>query len=217
MRQGGRSLGEIAGQLPISVWTARRWTLDIELTTDQKSAIRERARAPFRNANAAWCEARRDDRRRWQAAGRARAQRGELLHQAGCLLYWAEGSKSRNRVSITNSDVHLLRLFRRFLSECFGIEVGKLVMSVHVYLGNGLAIEDIENYWVSALELDRSCLRTPQINKRPAPTSGSKANKLPYGVASLSVARSTWLVQHIYGAIQKYGGFSEPRWLDMSR
>jgi hypothetical protein len=217
MRRDALSLGEIAGKLPISVSTARRWTLDIELNAEQKSAIRQRARAPFHDANAAWCEARRDDRRRWQAEGRARAQRGELLHQAGCLLYWAEGSKSRNRVQITNSDVHLLRLFRRFLSKCFGLGVEQLDMSVHVYLGNGLTIEEIEKYWVSALELDRTCLRTPQINKRPAATSGSKANKLPYGVASLCVARSTWLVQHIYGAIQEYGDFNEPRWLDMSR
>jgi hypothetical protein len=25
---------------------------------------------------------------------------------------------------------------------------------------------------------------------------------------------STAIVQHIYGAIQEYGGFDEPRWLD---
>jgi hypothetical protein len=26
--------------------------------------------------------------------------------------------------------------------------------------------------------------------------------------------RNTWIVQHIYGAIQEYGGFEEPAWLD---
>jgi hypothetical protein len=29
-----------------------------------------------------------------------------------------------------------------------------------------------------------------------------------------TVAKSTHLVQHIFGAIQEYGGFEEPRWLD---
>jgi hypothetical protein len=36
---------------------------------------------------------------------------------------------------------------------------------------------------------------------------------MPYGVCSLRV-NSTWMVQHIYGAIQEYGGFDEPAWLD---
>jgi hypothetical protein len=28
------------------------------------------------------------------------------------------------------------------------------------------------------------------------------------------VMKSTRIVQHIYGAIQEYAGFEEPRWLD---
>jgi len=41
-----------------------------------------------------------------------------------------------------------------------------------------------------------------------------RRNKLPYGVCSIRVRRSTRIVQHIYGAIQEYAGFDEPRWLD---
>jgi hypothetical protein len=33
-------------------------------------------------------------------------------------------------------------------------------------------------------------------------------------VCTLTVAKSTHLVQHIYGAIQEYARFEEPRWLD---
>jgi hypothetical protein len=38
-------------------------------------------------------------------------------------------------------------------------------------------------------------------------------SKLPHGVCTLRV-QSTWIVQHNYGAIQEYGGFDEPGWLD---
>ena len=31
---------------------------------------------------------------------------------------------------------------------------------------------------------------------------------------TIRVLKSTWLVQHIYGAIQEYGGFEESRWVD---
>jgi hypothetical protein len=103
-------------------------------------------------------------------------------------------------------------LFVRFLRDCFGIPDEDL--AVYVYTGNGLTIREIEDRWLDALDLPRAALRKHSINKRPAPTSGVKKNKLPYGVARLDVARSTWLVQHIYGAIQEYGDFDEPQWLD---
>jgi len=39
-------------------------------------------------------------------------------------------------------------------------------------------------------------------------------NRLPYGVCTVGGISQTRIVQHIYGAIQEYGGFDEPRWLD---
>ncbi len=84
---------------------------------------------------------------------------------------------------------------------------------LHVYLGNGLELNEIEDYWLNLLELPRSCLRGHCVNPLPTSSSGRKRNKLPYGVCNLSV-HSTEIVQHIYGAIQEYGGFEEPRWLD---
>ncbi len=136
------------------------------------------------------------------------------MHQAGCLLYWAEGTKTRNTVELANSDVNLMRMFVRFLSNCFDIRSDEFAFWLHVYTGNGLTIHAIERKWLTELSLPRSCLRKHSINLRPAPTSGVKKNKLPYGVASIRVLKSTWLIQHIYGAIQEYGGFLESRWLD---
>jgi hypothetical protein len=40
-----------------------------------------------------------------------------------------------------------------------------------------------------------------------------RQNKLPYGTCRVSVYR-TRIVQAIYGAIQEYGGFDRPEWLD---
>jgi hypothetical protein len=54
----------------------------------------------------------------------------------------------------------------------------------------------------------------PSTNHYPTSSSGKKRRKLPYGVCTLTLAKSTHLVQHIYGAIQEYAGFEEPRWLD---
>jgi len=50
------------------------------------------------------------------------------------------------------------------------------------------------------------------LNHMPTSSSGRAKNKLPYGVCTLRVHNS-WMLQHIYGAIQEYGGFDEPAWL----
>lgn len=57
------------------------------------------------------------------------------------------------------------------------------------------------------------CLRKHTLNHMPTSSSGQKKNKLPYGVGTLRVGSSTQVVQHIFGAIQEYSGFEEPRWL----
>ena len=50
------------------------------------------------------------------------------------------------------------------------------------------------------------------LNHFPTSSSGRKKDKLPYGVCTLRFAQHR-IVQHIYGAIQEYAGFDEPRWL----
>jgi hypothetical protein len=156
----------------------------------------------------------REKRRAYQLEGREQARHGDALHQAGCMLYWAEGTKNRNVASMTNSDVHLLKFFRQFLDECFGVGPDKLILHLHLYTGNGLSVRDVEDYWLNALVLPRTSLRKHQINVRPRSSSSRRGSKLPYGVCTLRVLRSTRLVQHIYGAIQEYGDFEESSWID---
>lgn len=130
------------------------------------------------------------------------------------MLFWAEGSKERNSVLLANSDPNLLRYFRRFLTACFDVRPEQLRVSLNVYLGNGLSIREIEDHWLRVLELPRTCLRNKHtVDYLPSSSSGRKRNKLPYGVCRLCLS-STRIVQHIYGAIQEYGGFEEPHWLD---
>jgi hypothetical protein len=40
-----------------------------------------------------------------------------------------------------------------------------------------------------------------------------RKNVLPYGTCRV-VVHQTRIAQHIYGAIQEYGGFDRPEWLD---
>jgi len=130
------------------------------------------------------------------------------------MLYWAEGAKERNMVTFANSDVAMMRFFVSFLRDCFGVDSSEFRLRLNVYTNNGMTLRQIEDYWLKALGLPRTALRGHSLNSYPTSSSGKKRKKLPYGVCFVTVAKSTHILQHIYGAIQEYAGFEEPRWLD---
>jgi hypothetical protein len=108
----------------------------------------------------------------------------------------------------------MVRFFLTFLRVCFNVADDRVIVRLNVYLGNGLSLHQIEEHWLQVLGLPRSCLRGHSINHFPTSSSGRKRNKLPYGVCTVRIRASTRILQHIYGAIQEYAGFEEPRWLD---
>ena len=206
----GMPMKQIAKLLKVSSSSVHNWTADIEIKPEHERRNRAAGRRAFGET---WAEKNRERRRQAQAEGREFARLGDPFHFAGCMLYWAEGAKERNCVKFANSDPNMVRFFRQFLTECLGVRPEDLRYRLNVYLGNGLSIREIEDHWCEVLGLPRSCIRGHSINHFPTSTSGKKKNKLPYGVCSLSVGR-TDLVQHIFGAIQEYGRFEEPSWLD---
>ena len=129
------------------------------------------------------------------------------------MLYWAEGSKKRNSVCFSNADPQMVLMFRRFLTDSLGVAREQFCLRVNAYTNNGLTIDEIEMFWLEHLKLPRSVLRKPTVNHMPTSSSGLAKNRLRYGVCSLAV-HETKVVQHIYGAIQEYADFEEPRWLD---
>ena len=106
----------------------------------------------------------------------------------------------------------MVLLFRRFLTDCLGVAAEAIALSLNVYTNNGLPIEEIERHWLDLLGLSNGSVRKHMLNHMPTSSSGRARNKLPYGVCTLRV-HNTWMLQHIYGAIQEYGGFEEPAWL----
>jgi hypothetical protein len=100
----------------------------------------------------------------------------------------------------------------KFLEECYDVEKHRVAFSCNCFLNNGLALEEIEGWWLERLDLPRACLRRATVN---TPSSAGRAGKrtLLYGTARLAV-HSTQIAQSIYGAIQEYAGIERPDWLD---
>jgi hypothetical protein len=215
LRRGGMPMKQIASRLDVSPGTVHRWTRDIELTPEQRARNlgRNRPGQPGWVLTQGRIRKARAVRLGFQREGRERAGQHDPLHVAGCMLYWAEGAKSRNQLRLANSDVELVRFFVRFLKDAMGVKPEDFTMRLNVYTNNGRSIDEIERYWLDALALPRSCVRKHTLNHLPTSSSGNKKT-LPYGVCTVGVKASTGLIQHIYGAIQEYVGSDEPRWLD---
>jgi AcrR family transcriptional regulator len=214
LRSDGAGIRAIAAQLGVSTSSVSRWVRDIELSPEQRAELALRDPSVVGHPAGALARAARarEQRRRWQAEGRALARIGDPLHRSGCFLYWAEGTKNRNRVALTNADPDLLLVFRRFLAECYAIADERLAFTVNCFLGNGVTVEQIEEHWLGVLSLPRACVRTSIVN-RPSSASKRRGRTLIYGTGRLEVS-STAVVQSIYGAIQEYAGIDRPEWLE---
>ncbi len=210
-RDEGLSIKAIARRLGVARSSVSVWVRDIALRPDQREALR-RYDSQLRGS-AAVAARFRALRCEYQAAGRARARAGsDPLHLAGCMLYWAEGDKSRNMARFTNSDAGMLRFFLRFLRTSLSVAEDAVRLHIYCYTSGDIGVPEIERYWLDWLSLPASCLTRTTVNN-PSRASQHKGRKLPYGVCTIAVY-STEIVQHIYGAIQEYAGIDKPEWLD---
>ncbi len=129
------------------------------------------------------------------------------------MLYWAEGSKSRGSVELSNSDLQLLRFFAEFLRTEFAVDNSSMRVHCQLFTDHASVQRDIEQRWLDALSLPISCLRKTTVNNYSKHSQKKRTNKLPFGTCKL-IVHNTRIAQTIYGSIQEYGGFERPEWLD---
>jgi hypothetical protein len=213
LRREGRSVKEIARMVGVSLSSVSLWVRDVELTPEARAALHDRN--PTRNGEivrAANLERARARRTVWQDAGREHARRGDPLHQIGCMLYWAEGAKSRTSVQFCNSDPAMVALFVEFLQSCYDAPVEAIGLRAHLYADHDAEQKRIEEFWLDVARLPRACLRRSTVNRVSRSSKGKRVGRLPYGTCRITLHRAV-VVQSIFGAIQEYGGFERPEWL----
>ena len=206
---------EITKLLAVSKSSVSLWVRDIELSPAQREALRQKNAIydAQRKGNQVWSARRRVERARSQEEGRLQSRKRDAFHAAGCMLYWAEGSKERNTLGLSNSD-RRRRALLPLLSpgdtsqsltrrrDCSATSSQTTSSDRRTSSGSGCGV----------LDLPQACLTKSIVNTYSKYSQKKRINKLPYGTCRLSV-HSTAIVQHIYGAIQEYGGFDRPEWL----
>ena len=213
--EDGLAITEIAQRLGVAKSSVSTWVRDIVLTPDQHEVLRGRNALQYRQALSAVVRSAKARQRRigWQVEGRLAAVRGDPSHAAGCMLFWAEGSKSRNSVQLTNSDPELIRAFAFFLRHHFDVPTEKFRVACNLFVDHVERQREIEDFWLAVVGVPRTCLTKTMVNRYSPYSKKKRRNKLPYGTCRVTVG-STQIAQHLYGAIQEYGRFERPEWLD---
>lgn len=215
-KEEGMSVKKIARQLGVSKGTVSRWVRDIQLTDDQKAALLLNNKMLLSQFNGPEKirEKALERRKQYQEEGKLLARQKDIDYACGCMLFWAEGSKRRNTVIISNTDVDLLIVFVKFLKKYFNCKNEDFTISVMAHLNNGLTIDDINQYWLKELELPESCVRKFTVTTKYYSKSSSKSNVHKYGCCKVVIC-STKIVQTIYGSIQEIAGIKNSKWLSV--
>lgn len=206
LRKNGLSVREISNRICVSKSSVSVWVRNIVLTKEQI----EKLKPGGKNVHFFMGK-----RKKYQDQGREKAKEKDIEHAIGCMLYWGEGTKARNTLSFTNSDINVHKTFVGFLRKYFNVNNGEIGIHVNCYLDHGVSINEIYNYWIDSLDLNgckyyKATIRDPS---KSSFHSGRKKSKLKYGVMKLSVG-NTKIIQQIYGSIQEYCGFIEPKWVN---
>ena len=115
---------------------------------------------------------RRQRRFRYDARGK------EALEIAALCLFWAEGTRFKKRVEITNADPEVIKLFLRFLREVCNVEEGAL--RCRIQLHDESKYQKALHFWSQATGIPIS-----QFMKRfLKPNKGGKP-KHPLGIVSV--------------------------------
>jgi transcriptional regulator with XRE-family HTH domain len=214
-RTKGLPINEIARRLNVSKSSVSHWVRDVELTTQQQQTLRVMNPA-YNHQLSGWrsnVARHRDQRIAAQKSGRALAQQADPLHLAGCMLYWAEGWKSRNQLCFSNSDPDMVRFFVGFLKKYFDISARDIRIRCHLFADHLDRQREVEQYWLNVARLPQESLRKSVVNLYSRSSKRKRINKLPYGTCEVLVSRTS-VLQSIYGSIQEYAGFDRPAWLE---
>jgi hypothetical protein len=174
--------------LPVAKGTLAGWCKDIRLSEDQIEAIRARRPPGIRSGVPVDTQRK---RRAEVAAIRTRAavEAKQMVHDsfwtAGVVMYWAEGTKARPRLELTNSDDRALRLFIAWTRR-YHRPTAEFVLELHLHEGNDDMLA--RSHWTAALGLTDPRFYPTFI--KPAGT-GHRKNNLKHGVCRVSMTKST--------------------------
>jgi hypothetical protein len=206
LRKHGFTYSEIIAQIPIAKSTLSEWLHDVGLSKNQKRRITEK-----KIASALRGSRKRHEQRlaliqkiSEETSNDIKKLGGRDLWLFGVILYWAEGSKQKDhnvsqRVSFSNSDPRMIRLFVLWLKKIIKITDDEIGLELYIHTSSNA--EKILKYWSKELACDEArfsvYFKQHKIKRSYRKNIGESYN----GLVRVQVRRSTELNRKISGWI----------------
>lgn len=202
LRAEGRTYGEIARELSVSKSSVSLWTRDLDHPEPTPAGVDAR-RAGLRRYFA--------QRRVREAAARETEVRaatgviGELTDRevliAGAVAYWAEGTKSKpwrpaERVTFTNSDLDMVRLFLVFLG-LLGVADDRVRLRLAIHESADIATAT--RFWSDGLGVPPTAFQRPTLKRSPLQPGRRNVDDGYHGCLVVGVLHSSSEYRRIAG------------------
>ncbi|MFH1583047.1 MAG: hypothetical protein ABIB72_01870 [Candidatus Falkowbacteria bacterium] len=92
----------------------------------------------------------------------------EKLRIAGIMLYWGEGTKLGNCVTLSNSNPDMVVLYLKFLRNICGVSENRLRILLHIYPEHDE--EEIKNFWSRITQIPVSQFSKTFVHKKKGGT-----------------------------------------------
>ena len=181
LRKNGYSLGMIREQLGVAKGTLSYWLREVPISKINPEVLKRVKLSRMKMAQTK--QARQSlEIRQMKAQGFeevATVSRREFW-LAGVALYWAEGSKVFEDISLTNSDPDTIRFYVKWLKECCGANVSNMRAVVHIY--PDVDPVTAKQYWAKITGIPITQFYKVQVDQRNNKKK-FKHGRLPYGTA----------------------------------
>ena len=188
LRRLGLTYSEIQSIIPVPRGTLSNWSQEVTLTSTQIDAIKERVGPETQRGiprDTQWRRRLQIDKIRREARRFAKSHLDDARFVGGVVLYWGEGSKTRNFLDLTNTDPAALRYFIRWVRDYMDPSA-EFKLGLHLHEGNDEAAA--KHYWSEVLNL--GCARFDKTYIKPAGT-GHRKNHLQHGVCRVRTLRAS--------------------------
>ncbi len=177
LRMNGLSYSEIRKHVKVSKSSLSLWLRSVGLTKRQKQRLTDKKWASIRRGWEKWKNTRIKKVTHINNEALMEARKididKERLWLMGLMLYWAEGSKTKEYdpgrgVSFSNSDPRMIRLFLSWLRESLDINDDRIKLDIYIHENKKNDLENVKRFWsqvtgFSKQEFDRIYFKKHKI------------------------------------------------------
>lgn len=205
LRKRGQSYSEIQKLIPVSKASLSLWLKDIKLGEKyKKKLIRKRYLAQLKGAQARHKQRVESSKK---IIAQALSEVGKInpreLKLIGAALYWAEGGKQKEtnvsqRVSLSNSDPRMIKLFLIWLKEICKISTQDIKLDLFIHESGN--VERAKKFWSNSLKIEEEKFKV--YFKKHKVTKRKNVGNTYHGLVRVNVKKSTNLNRKITGWIK---------------